>query len=108
MGPPQSTISDHSACLADAHGCPKCPHPTDGPAIKGSPDVFVNSEPALRAGDQGIHSGAMCCGPNAWIAINGADFVLINGKKAVRQGDMTRHCGGVGEITSGSKNVYTG
>ncbi len=105
-GPPQARLGDKSMVPADSHGCPACPHPCIGPAVGGSPDVFVNGLPAVRVGDPGIH--AACCGPNTWKAKAGSATVLINGKKAHRQGDSDKHCGGTGQMIEGSPNVFTG
>lgn len=104
--PEQSRVSDTANVPADAHGCPACPHNCTGPTIAGSPDVFVNSLPAHRLGDPGIH--AACCGPNTWNSSAGSGTVFINGKAAVRNGDATTHCGGSGNMTAGSPNVNTG
>jgi uncharacterized Zn-binding protein involved in type VI secretion len=104
--PPQARLGDTSNVPADAHGCPACPHPAVGPAIQGSPDVMVNSMPAVRVGDQGIH--AACCGPNMWKAAAGSGTVMINNMAAHRQGDQDTHCGGTGTMTVGSPNVITG
>jgi uncharacterized Zn-binding protein involved in type VI secretion len=104
--PYQSRLGDKSNVFVDAHGCPACPHPGVGPAIVGSPDVFVNGRPALRVGDKGIH--AACCGPNTWTAISGSFTVLINHKPAHRMGDQDQHCGGLGQMIEGSNDVITG
>ncbi len=104
--PAQARVSDIGKCDADAHGCPACPHPVQGPCISGSPDVFVNNLPAARKGDPGIH--AACCGPNMWQANAGSGTVFINGKAAHRKDDATKHCGGSGTMTTGSDNVITG
>ena len=104
--PGQCRVSDISKVQADAHGCPACPHPCMGPAIIGSPDVMVNSLPALRVDDTGIHMA--CCGPNTWTATAGSSTVFINGKAAHRKDDSDRHCGGVGQMTTASSNVITG
>lgn len=104
--PPQGRLGDQSHCPADAHGCPGCAHPVVGPAISGSPNVFVNGRPALRVDDVGIH--AACCGPNTWQATEGAPYVLINDRKAHRLGDADRHCGGQGKLIEGSDNVIVG
>ncbi len=104
--PPQSRLGDNSQAPVDAHGCPACPHPVIGPAIMGSPTVFVNGMPGLRVGDMGLH--AVCCGPNMWTARRGSMSVNINGKQAHRIGDMDQHCGGVGQMVVGSPNVITG
>ena len=91
---------------SDAHGCPGCPHPGLGPAIVGSPDVFVNKLPALRKDDPGVH--AICCGSNTWTALQGSATVFINGKPAFRKDDPTKHCGGQGKLTAGSSDVNVG
>lgn len=104
--PPQCRVSDLSQVPADAHGCPACPHPAVGPAIAGSPDVYVNKLPALRVGDPGMH--AACCGPNTWTAQAGSGTVFINNKAAHRVGDADTHCGGNGKMINGSPNVITG
>lgn len=107
MPPPQSRLSDLAKVPADAHGCPACPHTCVGPAIAGSPTVFVNSLNALRvAPDPGIH--AACCDGNMWVTKAGSGTVFINSCKAVRKGDATTHCGGTGKMIMGSPNVFTG
>jgi uncharacterized Zn-binding protein involved in type VI secretion len=90
----------------DAHGCLFCPHPALGPCIKGSPDVNVNSLPALRVGDKGVH--VFCCTQNMWNTIKGSATVMINNQAAVRKDDPTQHCGGSGKMITGSANVITG
>jgi len=104
--PPQARLGDKSNVPADAHGCPACPHPCVGPAIQGSPDVFVNGRPAVRVSDQGVH--AACCGPNMWKAAAGSGTVMINNLAAHRLGDQDTHCGGTGQMIEGSDNVITG
>ena len=104
--PPQGRLGDKSQVPADAHGCPACPHPCTGPAIIGSPNVFVNNMPALRVGDTGVH--AACCGPNMWTAAMGSATVFINNMQAHRLNDMDTHCGGVGKMIEGSPDVITG
>ncbi len=104
--PPQCRVGDQSQVPADAHGCPACPHPAVGPAVAGSPNVMVNSMPALRVTDPGIH--AACCGPNTWVAAKGSGTVFINKLPAHRLGDMDTHCGGVGAMIQGSPNVLVG
>ncbi|BAP57899.1 membrane protein [Thioploca ingrica] len=90
--PKQGRVGDKSKAPVDAHGKPCCPHAVEGPAIQGSPNVFVNSQAALRVGDPGVH--AACCGPNTWQATKGSKSVFINGIPAHRFGDDTVHCGG--------------
>ncbi len=106
MGQANSRLGDQSKVDADAHGCPACPHVCVGPAIVGSPDVFVNSKPALRVDDKGIH--AACCGPNQWTAVKGSSTVSINSKDAHRKDDSDQHCGGAGKMIEGSGNVFSG
>jgi uncharacterized Zn-binding protein involved in type VI secretion len=102
----QGRLGDKANVALCAHGCPACPHPATGPAIAGSPNVQVNSRPALRVDDAGIH--AACCGPNQWRALQGSATVFINGKAAHRVGDATQHCGGRGQLVEGSPNVMVG
>lgn len=102
--PAATRVGDKSQCPADAHGCPGCPHSVIGPAVSGSPNVFINGKPALRVGDPGIH--AACCGSNTWQAIQGSPNVFINGKPAHRLGDADQHCGGIGRMIEGSQNVF--
>ncbi|TBW34598.1 hypothetical protein EYW49_17775 [Siculibacillus lacustris] len=104
--PLQSRLGDKAFNPADAHGCPACPHPVIGPAIAGSPNVYVNERPALRVSDPGMH--AACCGPNTWKVAAGSSTVLINGLPAARVGDMTAHCGGMGTLVEGSPTVIVG
>ncbi len=104
--PGQGRLGDQANAHADAHGCPGCPHPTMGPAVSGSPDVFVNGRPAVRVDDVGIH--AACCAANLWHAQEGSASVFINGKPAHRIGDATQHCGGRGQLTQGSDDVIVG
>lgn len=74
--------------------------------MAGSSNVLVNSRPAIRVGDPGIH--AACCGPNKWNAKTGSASVLINSRPAHRLGDLARHCGGMGSTVEGSGNVIVG
>ncbi len=104
--PEAGRLGDLSQVQSDSHGCPACPHPCIGPAIIGSPDVNINSMPALRVGDVGMH--AACCGPNMWRASNGSGTVQINGKAAHRRGDEDQHCGGSGKLITGSPDVFIG
>ena len=104
--PGQGRLGDKAQISADAHGCPGCPHPGIGPAIAGSPDVFVNGRPALRVDDVGIH--AACCGGNMWKAQQGSATVFINGKAAYRLNDPSKHCGGQGQLIEGSSDVIVG
>ena len=104
--PEAGRLGDLSEVKSDAHGCPGCPHPGVGPAIIGSPDVFINNMPALRVTDTGMH--AACCGPNTWVAQKGSATVSINNLDAHRKGDADTHCGGNGELITGSSDVLIG
>jgi uncharacterized Zn-binding protein involved in type VI secretion len=104
--PGAARLGDKSKVDSDAHGCPACPHVGIGPAILGSPNVFINNRPALRKDDVGVH--AVCCGPNMWVATKGSATVLINGKAAHRLDDEDMHCGGTGKMIEGSQDVIIG
>ena len=106
MVQPQSRLGDKSLVPADTHGKDCCPHECIGPAVTGSPDVMVNSRPALRVTDTGIH--ALCCGPNTWVAVEGSTTVLINSLQAHRLEDLDQHCGGPGFMLEGSPDVLVG
>ncbi len=106
MAQANSRLGDKSQVPSDGHGCPACPHSCVGPAVGGSPNVFVNGKPALRVGDPGVH--AACCGPNTWVARAGSSTVKINGLKAHRKDDADTHCGGNGKMIEGSPNVFSG
>lgn len=106
QGAAAGRVMDQSRCPSDAHGCPACPHPASGPAILGSPNVFINGRPALRQEDSGVHGA--CCGPNTWVAVGGSKSVLINNRGAHRKGDADQHCGGAGTLIEGSWDVFFG
>ena len=108
MGFPQCTIGHISKCPADAHGCPGCPHPVQGPATSGAKTVHVHGKPAVRVGDKGSHTA--CCGPNTWTASKGSTTVIILGAKAHRKvpSDIDTHCGGIGFMTEGWDDVEVG
>jgi uncharacterized Zn-binding protein involved in type VI secretion len=103
---PQSRFGDKSLVPVDTHGKMCCPHKCEGPAMTGSPNVYVNKRPALRVTDMGVH--AACCGPNIWIAMKGSNAVLINKLPAHRMFDLDQHCGGMGFMIEASDNVYVG
>jgi uncharacterized Zn-binding protein involved in type VI secretion len=105
-GRPAGRLGDR-AQSCHAHGCPACPHTAVGPAITGSPNVFVNDRPALRVRDDGI--ACACCGPNTWRARDGTSSVYINDRMAHRKGDATEHCGfAPGILIDGSPDVRFG
>ena len=101
--PGAARLGDKAQVDADAHGCPGCPHPGVGPVVTGSPDVFINTKPAARLGDLGIH--AACCGPNNFTIAKGSPTVYVNGKPLARLQDKTKHCGGSGPLIEGSPDV---
>lgn len=104
--PPQCRVGDKAFNPADAHGCPACPHPVQGPGVSGSPNIIVNGMQALRIGDPGVH--AACCGPNQWKVASGSGSVFFNDIPAARIGDSTAHCGGSGKLVQGSTNLIVG
>jgi uncharacterized Zn-binding protein involved in type VI secretion len=74
---------------------------------EGSPDVFVNSIPWSRQGDNNdVHllPGVPCPAHAAPITI-GSTTVFVNGKGAGRIGDAITGCTSVAE---GSSNVFAG
>lgn len=106
--PAAARLTDTAKADACAHCCPACAsHQPIGPAILGSPTVFINHLPAFRETDMGIH--AVCCGSNMWTAKKGSGTVNINSKAAMRKDDMTTHCAGSpGKIQMGSADVNIG
>jgi uncharacterized Zn-binding protein involved in type VI secretion len=101
--PAAGRVSDLGKVDKDAHGCPACPHVAVGPCIMGSTDVFINSLPACRETDIGMH--AVCCGPNMWTAAAGSPDVFVNSLALHRKDDKQTHCGGDGKLIMGSANV---
>ena len=104
--PAAARLGDPTQCNSCAHGCIACPHSTKGIIVTGSGDVKINGLPAGRAEctDLGVH--AVCCGPNIFQLKKGSGTVYVNKKPMARKGDQTQHCGGTGEITAGSPNVF--
>jgi len=97
-------VGDKAHCPSDGHGKDCCSHSVEGPAVKGSPNVFINNRQTMRLNDPGVHSS--CCGSNTWKTASGASTVFINNRKAVRIEDKTIHCGGSGKMIEGSSNVF--
>lgn len=102
--PPATRTGHESRNPADSHGAKCCPHSVIGPAVSGSPNVFLEGLPMLRVGDPGVHSA--CCASNSWQCAAGSTDVFVNGIPAVRRGDATRHCGGAGAMVNGSTTVF--
>ncbi|WP_130099341.1 DUF3289 family protein [Siccibacter turicensis] len=87
--------------IASGHGC----FP-DTAITEGSPNVFINGQPAARVGDAVAPHGCTCgngCGTHSRVIAEGASSVFINGKPAVAVGHSI-NCGGV--VISGSSNVF--
>jgi uncharacterized Zn-binding protein involved in type VI secretion len=75
---PQSRLGDNSQVPAEDHHNAR--DVCIGPAETGWPDVKVNSRPALRVSDTGVHS--QCCDANTWVAVAGSQTVLVNNLEA--------------------------
>lgn len=76
-------------------------------AITGSPDVDIDSTPAVRQGDAyESHTCPTCPGPSHPRNLSGgSSTVFINGMSAGRVGDAI-DCGGSADV--GSETVYIG
>ncbi len=74
-------------------------------AISGSPDVEINSRPALRQGDALAPHSKPKHPPHPRKVAVGSGSVEINGKPAARVGDAVS-CGG--KMSSGSSDVEIG
>lgn len=108
---PQGRVKDKASAPHDNKVCDKCPHPVAGPAVQGSPNVFVNKRPALRVNSKGQHNASDSHNgtPNTWVAKTGSTSVFINGQPAHRMADATEHIGGgTGQLMEGSPNVLVG
>ncbi|MGL5948131.1 MAG: PAAR domain-containing protein [Aeromonas sp.] len=74
-------------------------------SVSGSPDVLINSQPALRQGD----AWAVHCNPkptcHSGTQAAGSGTVKVNGKPLARVGDAVS-CGG--SVASGSGDVFAG
>ncbi|MEO7327836.1 MAG: hypothetical protein ABI193_04620 [Minicystis sp.] len=87
--------------------CPVCKKPPIGPSTTGSENVLINSLPAARVHDRGLHTAG--CPAGAWEADEGAPAVLVNHQNAHRFGDGAAHRGGQrGKLVEGSPNVLIG
>lgn len=105
--PPQARCNiDNARNPSDSHGRECCSHDVQGPGVKGSPDVYVNGQMAMRIGDPGVHKG--CCDSETWVVARGSRTVYFNDIPAARKGDQTTHCGGTGQFIMGSNNVIVG
>ena len=106
MGEAVGRLGDNANVPACSHGCTSCAHNCTGPAVTGSPTVFVNGRPMVRETDKGIHTS--CCGPNTWVTASYSSTVTANQLKVHRKGDYTAHCGGTGQLKQGSPDVTAG
>ncbi|MFA5733239.1 MAG: PAAR domain-containing protein [Acidithiobacillus sp.] len=108
MGLPSARVGDKALCPIHSHGRPDCPHlNSNGPITVGSSNVFINSKPAARQNDSGVH--AVCCDVNTFKITTGSSTVFVNGKPLARQGDSTLHRNiGSGTIQNGSSNTFVG
>jgi uncharacterized Zn-binding protein involved in type VI secretion len=81
------------------HSCSRCrrcgKHFVKGPAVTGSPNVFIDGHPVVRVGDVGKHEPGVCCGGNHWEAFKSVTntTVYVNDRLAFCDGDITRHDG---------------
>lgn len=71
---------------------------------QGSPDVFINGQPAHRQGD---HWVTHVCGDSSHDSVlaGGSSTVFVNGKPLARIGDSIA-CGSA--VAEGSANVFAG
>src|SRR5204862_6077756 len=102
--PAAARLGDKAQVDAESHGCPACPHAAVGPIVTGSPDVLINSKPAARQDDLGIH--AACCGPNTFTIKKGSPTVYVTGNPFPRMNDQPKHCGASGPIIKASPVVH--
>ena len=98
-------LGDDALVTGHGHCCTICPHVCVGPTINGSTNVFVNSMPAIRQNDPGIH--AACCGANTYKSTQGSPNVFVNSKPLCRLNDQTLHCNiSPGKFIGSSANVF--
>ena len=88
-------------------GLPCCPHGRTGTNSEGSPNVFINGQPAHRLGDGG---GIACPHGGFFQSVEASKTVFVNGVGLTRVGDATVCvvCGMAGVHVSGSLNVFVG
>ena len=96
-------MSQPAATIGSMHVCPMSDGPkphVGGPAIQGSPTVFIGGKASLRQGDL-----CQCNSPAPDAVAQGSATVFINGAPAARQGDLTAHGGSMAE---GVPTVFIG
>ncbi len=74
-----------------------------GPAIEGSPNVFINGQGSVRIGDRVESHGDSPHSPTPAM-VQGSSTVLVNGLGKVRAGDAAA----CGHVITGSANVIVG
>lgn len=87
--------------VSTGHGCwpPR-------PNSEGSPDVFINGQPAHRVGDAWPdHTCPAIPETHNGVCASGSSTVMVNGKPLARIGDSVS-CGDA--IAQGSGNVFVG
>lgn len=73
------------------------------PLVEGSPNVFINGQPAGRINDQYQSHGCMAHGAHQDKIAKGSSTVFVNGRPIGRTGDSVTLSGTVAE---GSSNVF--
>jgi uncharacterized Zn-binding protein involved in type VI secretion len=104
--PAAARAGDSTTGICDI-GLPCCPHGRSGTNAAGSPDVFINGQPAHRLGDTGPTN---CPHGGTFESVQGSATVFVNGLPLTRIGDTTvcGACGKNGSHASGSPNVFVG
>lgn len=80
--------------MCSGHGCFSA-----RPNVEGSPDVFINSKPAHRVGDNWEAHGCSVCPPHGGVTSSGSGTTFANGKPLARVGDPVS-CGSVNQGAS--------
>lgn len=104
--PSVTKVGDSTSGICNL-GLDCCPHGRSGTNAVGSPNVFVNSQPAHRLTDSG---GTNCPHGGVFNSVSGSATVFVNGLPLTRIGDSTQCqvCGMPGSHSSGSSNVFAG
>lgn len=99
-------IGDNTSGVCDL-GFPCCPHGRSGTNSQGSPNVFIEGQPAHRLGDLG---SCNCPHGGTFQSVSASKTVLVNGKGLTRIGDMTSCvvCGMAGSHVTGAETVFAG
>jgi uncharacterized Zn-binding protein involved in type VI secretion len=104
--PASTKVGDSTTGICDI-GLPCCPHGRSGTNSVGSPNVFINGEPAHRLSDTGPTN---CPHGGTFESVEGSSTVFVNGRPLTRIGDTTQclSCGKAGNHVSGSPDVFAG